>query len=233
VASLRGRPRIVALVPMRHNSERVKGKNWRAFAGKPLYHCIVESLLACPAVSEVVIDTDSQAILEDAAARFPSVRLLLRPEHLRDGATPMNDVLLNTVEQVPADFYLQTHSTNPLLTAATIGRAVEAFLAAWPGRDSLFSVTRLYTRLWDGQGRPLNHDPAVLLRTQDLPPIYEENSNLYIFSGEVLRRRRNRLGERPMLFEIPRAEAWDIDEELDFSVAEFLYLNRQKGQDTP
>lgn len=226
-------PRLAALVPMRHDSERVVGKNWRAFAGRPLYHRIVESLLACPAVSEVVIDTDSPAILEDAARAFPSVTLLVRPEHLRDGATPMNDVLLNTTAQVPVDFYLQTHSTNPLLTPDTIGRAVEAFLAAWPERDSLFSVTRLFTRLWDGAGRPVNHDPAVLLRTQDLPPIYEENSNLYIFSGEGLRRRRNRLGERPMLFEIPREEAWDIDEELDFSVAEFLYLNRQKGVHTP
>jgi CMP-N-acetylneuraminic acid synthetase len=69
----------------------------------------------------------------------------------------------------------------------------------------------------------VNHNPNILLRTQDLPPIYEENSCIYIFKRETLIARRNRLGERPLMFEIPAVEAWDIDEELDFTVAETLY----------
>ena len=61
------RPDIVALVPMRHSSERVPGKNYRSFAGKPLYHCIIKSLLACPHIAEIVIDTDSPIIVKDAS----------------------------------------------------------------------------------------------------------------------------------------------------------------------
>jgi CMP-N-acetylneuraminic acid synthetase len=142
----------------------------------------------------------------------------------------MNDVLLNAVRQVEAEFYLQTHSTNPLVRPVTIERAVRAFLDAWPIHDSLFSVTRLQTRLWDQLTRPINHNPAILLRTQDLPPIYEENSCLYLFTGEILRQRHNRIGERPLLFEIDRLEAMDIDEELDFKIAEFLYRERAGGE---
>jgi CMP-N-acetylneuraminic acid synthetase len=134
----------------------------------------------------------------------------------------MNTVLLHDVSLVEADFYLQTHSTNPLLKAETVSRAIAAFLNSWPEHDSLFAVTPLQTRLWWGDGRAVNHDPDVLLRTQDLPPVYEENSNLYIFSRETLERRQNRIGQRPLLFEIDRAEAWDIDEELDFAIAGFL-----------
>ncbi|MFZ3070830.1 MAG: acylneuraminate cytidylyltransferase family protein, partial [Anaerolineaceae bacterium] len=78
-------------------------------------------------------------------------------------------------------------------------------------------------------GRAINHNPAVLLRTQDLPPVYEENSCLYLFTRETLASRRNRLGERPLLFEIPPEEAWDIDEELDFTVAEVLLKERLKS----
>lgn len=89
--------KIVALVPMRHSSERVPGKNYRSFAGSPLYHYIVKNLLACPLIAEVVIDTDSPKIKEDAAEYFPQVKLLERPEHLRAGTVPMNDVLLNNV----------------------------------------------------------------------------------------------------------------------------------------
>jgi CMP-N-acetylneuraminic acid synthetase len=196
------------------------------FAGRPLFHHIIGSLLAAHAIDEVVIDTDSPVIMADAAATFPDVRLVERPAHLRDGLTPMNDVLLHDVTQAPADWYLQTHTTNPLLAPTTIDRAVASFLTALPAHDSLFSVTRLQTRLWDAQGRALNHDPGILLRTQDLPPVFEENSCLYLFSRGRLEARRNRIGERPMMFEIDREEAVDIDEELDFAVAEFLYQRR-------
>ncbi len=215
--------RVAALVPMRHDSQRVKGKNYRPFAGRPLYHHIIDTLLACPSIAEVVIDTDSLPILEEAARIFPQVRLLLRPDHLRDGTTPMNAVLMHTTAVVEADVYLQTHSTNPLLTAATVERAVRTFLANRPNHDSLFSVTRLQTRLWDQLARPLNHNAAILLRTQDLPPVYEENSCLYLFSRDVLMQRFNRIGERPLMFEIERIEAQDIDEEINFLMAEQLH----------
>jgi CMP-N-acetylneuraminic acid synthetase len=215
--------KLVALVPMRHHSERVPGKNYRPFAGRPLYHHILRGLLACPQINEIVIDTDSPVIMQDAAEHFPKVRLLERPEHLRAGTVPMNDVLLYDTSQVEADYYLQTHSTNPLLRAETIARAVQLFLDHYPMFNSLFGVTRMQTRLWDSLTRAINHNPAILLRTQDLPPVYEENSCLYIFTRNTLETQHNRIGERPLMFEIERREAWDIDEELDFRIAEFLH----------
>jgi CMP-N-acetylneuraminic acid synthetase len=86
----------------------------------------------------------------------------------------------------------------------------------------------LQTRLYDQHGKPLNHDPDVLLRTQDLPPVYEENSTIYIFSKEILEKRRNRIGHRPIMFEIKREEAIDIDEEIDFILADFFMRQRNK-----
>ncbi len=218
--------KLAALIPMRHNSERVPGKNYRDFAGKPLYHRVVEAMAACDAITEIVIDTDSPVILEDAAKHFPQVTLLERPEHLRAGEIPMNDVLLNSIRQIDADFFLQTHSTNPLLSAESVQRAVDTFLENFPVYDSLFSVTRLQTRLWDSLSRAVNHNPNILLRTQDLPPIYEENSCLYLFSEEIIKRKHNRIGDRPFMLEIPAEEAQDIDVELDFRIAEFLFENR-------
>jgi len=215
-------PRLLALVPMRHHSQRVPGKNYRPLAGKPLYQHIIETLLAVPEISEVVVDTDSEPVMDGLQRDFPQVRILPRPEHLRANTVPMNEILLYDTTQVEADFYLQTHSTNPLLRPETIRRAILTFLADYPAHDSLFSVTRLQTRLYDQHGRALNHDPAVLLQTQDLPPVYEENSCLYIFTSKNLSRRRNRLGERPLMFEIEAVEAWDIDEELDFAICNFL-----------
>jgi CMP-N-acetylneuraminic acid synthetase len=213
---------IAALVPMRHHSQRVPGKNYRSLAGKPLFHHIIETLLAVPAIGQIAVDTDSPQVMDGLRQHFASVKIIDRPEHLRPDTTPMNEVLTYDTSQVRADFYLQTHSTNPLLRAATLSSAIQRFLAAYPACDSLFSVTRLHTRLYDQLGRAINHNPAVLLQTQDLPPVYEENSCIYIFSRDILLARRNRLGERPLMFELAAAEAWDIDDELDFEIANFL-----------
>ncbi|MBI3216033.1 MAG: acylneuraminate cytidylyltransferase family protein [Mycobacterium sp.] len=211
--------RTVAIVPMRHNSERVPGKNYRALAGIPLYHHVVRTLSAVPEIDLIVIDTDSEFIHEDCAENFPHVRVLRRPEHLRDGAIAMNDVLLNTLSQVDADIVLQTHSTNPFLRTATVSAALQQFAAPDREFDSMFSVTRLQARLWDADTQPVNHDPAVLLRTQDLAPLFIENSCFFIFTPELLRGRGNRIGARPFMVEMAPLEAVDIDTEEDFAMA--------------
>jgi len=219
--------KLAALVPMRHHSQRVPAKNYRMMAGKPLFHHIVETLLSVPLIDQVVVDTDSQPIIDGLRKNFPKVRIIRRPEILSADDVPMNDILLYDTEQVEADYYLQTHSTNPLLRRETVSKAIQTFLVDYPNHDSLFSVTRLQTRLYDRNGKAINHDPAVLLQTQDLPPVYEENSCLYLFTRDNLLKRHHRIGEKPAMFEIDADEAWDIDNELDFEICNFL-MSREK-----
>jgi CMP-N-acetylneuraminic acid synthetase len=221
--------KIVALVPMRHHSQRVPGKNYRPLAGKPLYQHIIETLLAVPEINEILVDTDSPPVMEGLQRDFPQVKVIDRPAHLRNDTISMNEILIHDTSQVKADFYLQTHSTNPLLSSVTISNAIQVFLGDYPVHDSLFSVTRLQTRLYDRDGHALNHDPNILLQTQDLPPVYEENSCLYIFTRENLSRRSNRLGDRPLMFEMDPAEAWDIDEEFDFAITDYLMKQRKNN----
>jgi len=219
--------KIVALVPMRHHSQRVPGKNYRPLAGRPLFHHIIMTLLSCPEISETVVDTDSLEVIAGLREHFPQVRIIERPEYLRADAVPMNEILAYDTSQVEADFYLQTHSTNPLLRAETFSHAIQALLKSYPAYDSLFGVTHLQVRLWDQLGRAINHNPAILLQTQDLPPVYMENSCIYLFTRQTLLARRNRLGERPLMFEIDASEAWDIDNELDFQICD-LFLSLSK-----
>jgi CMP-N-acetylneuraminic acid synthetase len=222
--------RTVAIVPMRHNSERVPGKNYRHLAGVPLYHHVIRTLTDVPEIDVVVIDTDSDFIISDCAKHFPDVVVLLRPEHLRDGDIAMNDVLLNTLAQVNADVALQTHSTNPFLKPATVSAALREFAKPDRNFDSVFSVTRLQARLWDASTHPVNHDPSVLMRTQDLPPLFIENSCFFIFTPELLVERHNRIGERPRMFEMSPLEAIDIDIEEDFALA--AAIAESKGANT-
>lgn len=217
---------------MRHSSERVPGKNYRPFGdGRPLFHHTLDALKGCNLIDKIVINTDSPTIAEQCAEKYPDVIIINRPENIRGGMTPMNDVLLHDVKTVESQFYLQTHSTNPIMTSETLTNAVETFFKNYPIYDSLFSVTKVQTRFWDSLARAINHNPNILIRTQDLPPFYEENSCVYIFERNTLIERHNRIGNRPFLFEMDPYEAVDIDEEIDFRVAEEVFRQR-KGMRT-
>lgn len=212
---------LTALVPMRHHSERVARKNYRHLGGRPLFHHILDTLSRVVHVGRIVVDSDSGVIEESCREWFPDVLFSQRPEHLRDGRISMTDVLKHVAALNPSRWYLQTHSTNPFLSPETIEAAIDRLAASIPVHDSLFTVTPHQARFYDTDGRPLNHDPRLLLRTQDLRPIYEENSCLYIFSAEQVRDGR-RMGERPLHFPISGVEALDIDTEDDFALAEAI-----------
>jgi CMP-N-acetylneuraminic acid synthetase len=216
--------KIILLLPMKGNSERVPNKNLRSFAGRPLYHAIFESLRDSKYINEFVINTDSEAIKKDAIGNFPGVVIVDRPAEIQGDFVPMNDVIGYDLSMTDGDVYIQTHSTNPLLLASSLDKAIEAFLENRDGYDSVFSVTRIQSRLYWKDGEAINHNPKELLRTQDLPPVYDENSNFYIFTKESFGKSNGkRIGLKPMMFEIDKIEAVDIDEPQDFIIAEALY----------
>ncbi len=222
---------IVALLPMKGNSERVPNKNLRLFNGQPLYHVIVKQLLSSSYITKIVIDTDSEKIKADANANFPSIEIVDRPVELHGDMVPMNDIIAYDMEKVPANLYIQTHSTNPLLTFGTLDKAIEKYQNNKEKYDSVFSVTCLQTRLYWKDGSAVNHNPAELIRTQDLPPVYEENSNFYIFTKEAFHGAgKKRIGLSPLMFPMDKIEAIDIDNPQDFILAEALHQQRLNNQ---
>lgn len=214
--------KIVALLPMKANSERVKGKNFRPLAGKPLFKWMLDALLAIPEIDLVVINTDARQILADNGL-IDSDRVLIRdrkPEICGDFVS-MNLILEDDIVAVPADLYLMTHTTNPLLSEETIRKAIEE-LKANPDKDSLFTVNKFQTRFYRENLEPVNHDPMNLVRTQDLEPWYEENSCLFLFSAKSFAVNKARIGANPIMFVTPKMESVDIDEPEDWRMAEAL-----------
>ena len=220
---------LVALMPMRHSSSRVEGKNYRKFGdGRPLFFHMLEKLVKCNEIDKVVINTDSLLIRELCEKDFPEIIVLNRPENLKSEHCPMNDILLHDTNKIKSRFYIQTHSTNPLLSLNSLEKSIKVFKENFPTYDSLFSVTKKQSRYWDYLARPINHNVNILKRTQDLPPIYEENSCIYIFERENLIKNRNRIGSRPFLYEIDSIQSIDIDEEIDFYLAEEIFKLNEK-----
>ena len=223
---------VTALMPMKGNSERVPNKNIRPFSGKPLFHMVLTQLEACPLIESIIINTDSEKIME-LASPFSKVRLLRRPEHICGDHVPMNDIIAHDVSFVETEHILQTHSTNPLLTLPTLTEAIQSYFETISQYDSLFSVTVWQSRFYTEDGTPLNHNPNELLRTQDLPLLCEENSCMYIFSKKsFLEAGNRRIGLRPRMFLMNKLESVDIDNEEDFILAETLFRYKMDIKNT-
>ncbi len=220
---------VTALLFMKLESERVPRKNMRLVGGEPLYHWIFSALTNSRYVQRVVLNTDSELIAEEVAARFDVV-VHMRPQYLlRITNDEANQIMWHDMQMLDGEYFLQTHSTNPLLTSATLDAAVETFftVALPAGHDSLLSVTTHQKRFFFPDGRPVNHDPRRLRKTQELDPLLEENSCVYVFSRRsFVANGNNRIGRKPFLHAIPAIEALDIDTEDDMELADRLLTAR-------
>jgi len=222
--------KITALLPIKDNSQRIKGKNFRKFAGKPLFYWILDSLLEIDDISEVVINTDARESLKKNGL-IESDRVIIkdRPQEIRGDDVSMNLIIKNDLKTSDADLYLMTHTTNPLLSSRTIQHAINRFLLDEKA-DSLFTVNKIQTRFYDESINPVNHDPSNLIQTQDLPIWYEENSCLYIFTKQSFQKTSARIGSNPIIYPISKTESADIDEIEDWNIAEAIKLHSKEKE---
>tara|TARA_Y100000991_G_C21964757_1_gene346273 strand:- start:1518 stop:2204 length:687 start_codon:yes stop_codon:yes gene_type:complete len=227
--------KIVALLPMKANSERVKGKNFKNFCGKPLFKWVLDKLLDINEISEVIINTDAQEILyENGMEDNEKILVRNRRKEICGDSVSMNLVINDDVENIDADIYLMTHTTNPLISIDTIKKAISKFTKALESNqniDSLFSVNLIQERYYDSAAQPINHDPNNLVRTQDLEPWFKENSNLYLFTKASFMKTKARIGEKPMMLVTPANESIDIDNPDDWDLAELMveYLSKKEN----
>jgi CMP-N-acetylneuraminic acid synthetase len=219
---------------MKANSERVRGKNFRLFNGKPLFKWILDTLLAVPEIDQVIINTDARHILaENGLVETDRIVIRDRKPEICGDFVSMNLVLADDVANVPADIYVMTHTTNPLLSLESLRGAIALYqqaVAAGSG-DSVFTVNKFQTRFYREDCSAINHDPNNLIRTQDLEPWFEENSNLYVFSADSFASTNARIGKKPQMFEMGRSESVDIDDQESWYMAEAMskYLQEVKG----
>lgn len=206
--------KIVALVPIKLNSERVKNKNIRKFDnGRPLCTYILDTLKNVNNIDEIYVYCSDEKIKEYIPEE---IIYLKRSNSLDQSTTKINEVLKAFAQDVDADYYVLTHATAPFITKETIEKGVEIIRNG--EYDSVFTVTKLQDFLWK-DNKPLNYSLDAIPRTQDLEPLYEETSGLYIYSKELILKEGRRIGYNPFLLEVSKIEALDIDTEDDFFIS--------------
>jgi len=213
----------VGILPIKEESQRVPFKNFAPLGGEPMWIWALRSLAQVPALDYIVVNTDAPDRIRPYLESFDfgkDIVLQVRGDLARGVSTPMNAVLADVLSKYAADVYLQTHATSPFARPESFARALETL--ARDRSDCVVAVQELRERFWDAAFEPLNHDPAELLQTQDLPPVYVETSTFYAFTLESFHKHGNRIGARRSFVPVSPLEAMDVDTLQDFAAANLV-----------
>lgn len=222
---------ITALLPMKANSERVPNKNFKLIGGKPLYHWMLETLLAVDVINRVIINTDADQQLFSKFIGNKKLVIRSRKSNLCGDLVSMNAIIEDDILSDEGNNFLMTHTTNPLISIKTLSNAIDIYKNRDKNQyDSLYSATKFQGRFYYDKSIAINHNPSELLRTQDLPPVYLENSCLYLFEKSSFLETKTRIGKRPILFETPQLESVDIDTEEEWYLAELLIRDKNQNK---
>lgn len=210
--------KIVAVVPIKLNNERLPNKNIKPFDnGLPLCHYIFETLKKINNIDEIYVYCSNPKIKE----YIPNnVKFLKRSETLDQNSTKINEVLTAFANDVAADIYIMTHATAPFISPKSIEKGLDAVISG--EFDSSFAAKKIQTFLWK-DNKPFNYDLDNIPRTQDLSPLFEETSGFYIYKWNTIVNNNRRIGKNPFMVEISTIESCDIDTQEDFVIANAIF----------
>ena len=223
------RPPIIAFLPCRRGSERVKEKNTRTFAGiiGGLTQIKMQQLLNCSEIDSIIVSTDDSKVAEIcktlASEQTKNVVILERPAHLAASSTSTDELIQYIPEVIPEGIVLWTHVTSPFVDSSVYAKAIQIYSEKTEQNlyDSLMTVTKVQKFIWNNEG-PINYNRTEEKwpRTQTLPALYEVNSAIFIAPIHTYIQQQDRIGKKVYLFELTPSEAMDIDWEEDFKLAE-------------
>lgn len=208
--------KIIAIMPIKLVNERCPGKNTRLLGGKPLLQHELDNLKQTGLCDEINVFCSSEEVIPYLS---DGVNFLKRAEELDLPTSNFNQIFTAFMEKKEADIYVYAHATAPFITVDTMVQCIEAVKSG--GYDSAFCASKIQTFLWKN-GEPLNFDASNLPRTQDLEPVYQETSGVYVFTKEVYQKYGRRIGIKPFIKEVSFKETVDIDNPEDFDLAEAL-----------
>tara|TARA_E500000178_G_scaffold344230_1_gene392131 strand:- start:8821 stop:9462 length:642 start_codon:yes stop_codon:yes gene_type:complete len=212
--------KIVAIIPIKKKSKRVKGKNFKIVGGKPLYRHLLDKLKKTN-FNEIYIDSDSKEIENYCKKKgYNFIKRLLRLA--KDDANG-NDLLNYHKKVIKADIYFQLFITAPLLSVKTINNCIN-IMKRNKHYDSILTVENIYSWFWFNK-KPVNYKPKILPRSQDAQPVLKETTGLYGIKKNALKREKCRIGKNPHFYHVNDKEALDLDTSRDFKILK-IYLKK-------
>jgi len=218
---------VVAFLPMRKGSQRVKNKNIKDFANIKggLTFIKIAQLLKVKRLDKIIISTNDDEV-KNIALFFNSKKIIIddRPEKLASSSTSTDDLVKYVPAIIKDSVVLWTHVTSPFVSEKLYDDMIDSYFENLGKYDSLMSVTKIQKFLWNDNS-PINYDKSKEKwpRTQTIKPIYEVNSGAFIADIDIYKSLNDRIGDNPYLYALSEKEAFDIDWEDDFEIAQILW----------
>lgn len=217
--------KVVSLIPMKLNNQRLPGKNLMDLNGRPLCDYIFQTVSGIDEIDEKYVYCSDEAVKKYISK---PLQFLKRDTCLDTFETKGTDILSHFLKDIQADIYILTHVTQPFTKADSIRLALSKVTSGQ--YDSAFSAVEIQDYCWY-EGKPLNYSLDNLITTQNLKPVYMETGAFFIFKREVFEQTGRRIGKNPYMFLVDQFEKIDIDTAEDFQLAEAVakYLDDTKG----
>lgn len=218
---------VIAFLPCRKGSQRVKNKNVRDFAGISggLTYIKILQLLKVKEIKTIIISTNDEEVMIIAKS-FNDGRIIIddRPDYLAGSYTSTDELIAYVPKIIKSGLVLWTHVTSPLVNETVYSEAIKRYFENICIHDSLMSVTKIQKFIWNQNG-PISYDrlKEKWPRTQTIDPLYEINSAIFMADIEMYKNIGDRIGKKPLLFETSEKQSFDIDWEDDFEIAEVLW----------
>lgn len=222
---------ITAVVPARSGSKRLPGKNIKPLNGRPLIFYTLDALLDHRQIQKIVFTSDSQDYIQLVTSEYGSlVEIEKRPDSYASDTTKVHDEVIRLVEKgsIDSEWFMLCLPTAPLRNHKT----VKNLLAAWDlEQKPLFSASEYpfpiqfaFDIVSDGSWSPILEDSPMITgntRSQDIPKRYRPNGAIYLHRVDQLHKSKTfYIGAKPFL--ISEIESTDVDNEIDFELAETL-----------
>jgi CMP-N-acetylneuraminic acid synthetase len=222
---------VSVFLPTRKGSERVANKNTRDFCGftNGLLEVKLNQLLRTKLIHEIVLSSNDDASLEYGAKlskKESRLKIIERPEILALSSTNLIDLVKYVPLVCNMSHILWTHVTSPFVISEDYDNAIKTYFHSLDENyDSLMSVKPIQNFLWSREKNDLINRLTDIKwpRTQDLMPLYEIDSALFIASKSIYLGNQDRIGVKPFLMEQSGHKSFDVDWEDDFKLAELIY----------
>ena len=188
--------KFTALLPIKSESQRVPNKNFKTLNKKALFKWILEKLISINEIDQIIINTDAVRKVRNKLGVKINKKIIIkqRIDELKGNEISMNEIIKDDLNDCNNNDIIMTHATNPLLTKGFIVKCIAKYKESIKKNyDSLLTFDQFYGRFFDHNFRPINHRTGQLIQTQDLKPLYFENSNLYVFSKKSFKKKNNRI----------------------------------------
>ncbi len=234
---------ILAIIPARKGSRRVPDKNFRSFAGKPLFCHVTESALGAASLTDIVVSTDHNGILEYVAREFPRVFTVKRPAEFCTDTSPAIDYVRHAIRYMHENFgktydvVVILQPSSPFTLASDIDGTVAMLVGS--GADTAVSVVKLDHMIHplklktlgpSNQLNPFLNEENNRMAVEELPDVYVRNCSVYASTLATINKGLI-IGLDCRGFIMPSDRSMDINEMRDFEFAEWLYQKKINEED--